>query len=74
MPVYVGVNSQHPVMATANILQESSGKLSEDKVTITVELTGVDARILGDFVAAAEIVSLSFAGVPVERNSIKEKY
>lgn len=47
-------------MANAVILQRP------DSVEITISAKGLGGRHLGEFVAANEIVSLSFGGVPVE--------
>ncbi len=65
IPVLIGSDYQH-VMGHAVIVQ------TPNCVTITIESTGNPGRILGDFVAATEIVALSFSGVPV-RHYNKEK-
>jgi hypothetical protein len=74
LPVLIGENYQH-VMARATIEQtapvygsDDDGKrilLEESKVLITIVAEGGHAQQLGDFVAATEIVALSFSGVPV---------
>lgn len=65
LPVLIGHDYEH-VMAKAVITQEP------DKVLITIEASGERARTLGDFVAANEIIALSFTGVPVRRPGKKE--
>lgn len=66
LPVLIGHNYEH-VMGKAVIAQ------TPDTVTITIVASGERARILGDFVAANEIVALSFGGVPVRQTPKKEK-
>ncbi len=65
IPVLIGFDYQH-VMGRAVIVQTPTS------VTITIEGTGEDGRILGEFVSANEIVALSFGGVPVRPHN-KEK-
>jgi hypothetical protein len=74
MPVLIGEDYRH-VMARATIEQtaaeygqDDSGNriLKKDaEVVITIVSKGGHAQELGDFVAATEIVALSFSGVPV---------
>lgn len=68
LPVVIGYDYEH-VMAHAVITQ------TPDSVTITIKAEGPRGRVLGDFVAANEIVALSFAGVPItpRRAHPKEK-
>jgi hypothetical protein len=65
LPVLIGEDYKH-VMGHAVIVQ------TPDSVVITIEATGKSGRALGDYVAASEIVALSFSGVPV-RHHIEEK-
>lgn len=58
LPVLIGDNYEH-VMGKAYIEQ------TPNSVVITIQVYGNDARTLGDFVAAEEVVALSFSGVPV---------
>ena len=58
LPILIGDNYQH-IMGHAKIVQ------TPESVTITIEVEGPNSRLVGDFVAAGEVVALSFAGVPV---------
>lgn len=78
LPVLIGNNYQH-VMAKAEIEQiaavvspTTKQVLEPARVVITIVSEGGHAQQLGDFVAANEIVALSFGGVPV-RPVTKEK-
>lgn len=78
LPVLIGGNYEH-VMAKGRIEQiaavvsPTTRKVLEPaKVIITIVSEGDHAQQLGDFVAAQEVVALSFEGVPV-RPVIKEK-
>lgn len=71
LPVLIGNDYQH-VMGQATIEQVAAivspttrQILEPAKVTITIISEGPAAQELGDFVAAHEIVALSFGGVPV---------
>lgn len=74
LPVILGADYQH-VMARATIEQvapeygyDDHGahiQKKEAEVLITIVAKGNAAQQLGDFVAANEIVALSFGGVPV---------
>jgi hypothetical protein len=74
LPVLLGENYKH-VMARASIEQKAAqyGRddqgnrvlLQEAEVLITISAKGGHAQELGDFVAATEVVALSFSGVPV---------
>lgn len=77
LPVLIGFDYEH-VMANAVIEQTAAvisptthQVLEPDKVVITITAQGANARELGDFVAANEIVALSFGGVPVRPVSKK---
>lgn len=72
LPVLIGGDYEH-VMAravidqTAAVRSETTRQILEPaKVTITITAEGGHAQILGDYVAATEIVALSFEGVPVQ--------
>ena len=81
IPVLIGSDYEH-VMGKATIVQTSAKRTRDDrgvivvlepeKVLITIEGSGDMARWLGDFVAANEVVALSFAGVPVQPRPHKE--
>lgn len=58
MPILIGENYEH-IMGLTKIVQ------TPESTTITIVIEGKNARLVGDFVAAGEIVALSFAGVPV---------
>lgn len=58
MPILLGANYEH-IMGQTKIVQ------TPESTTITISIEGKNARLVGDFVAAGEIVALSFAGVPV---------
>lgn len=62
MPVLIGKDFEH-VMGRVTILQEPRN------VTITVEVKGKDSRRLADFVAADEVIGLSFQGLPVRHHT-----
>jgi len=74
LPVLIGDGYQH-VMARATIEQtapvygkDDSGNrvlVKDAEVLITIVAKGGHAQQLGDYVAANEIVALSFSGVPV---------
>lgn len=70
IPVLMGHNQQH-VMASAHIEQTAAVRspttnqvLEPAKVVITIVSEGSDAQMFGDFVAANEIVALSFGAIP----------
>ena len=78
LPVLVGYKYEH-VMGKATIVQTAEVRspttrqiLEPAKVTITIVSEGPEAQELGDFVAANEIVALSFGGVPVRPVPLKE--
>jgi ABC-type hemin transport system substrate-binding protein len=78
IPVVIGHDYQH-VMAKATIEQKAAVKskstnqsLEPAKVIITIVAEGKDAQELGDFVAANDVVALSFGGVPVQGHHRKE--
>lgn len=66
LPVLVGPDYEH-VLGRAWIDQRAEapeeGRAAEVKITITA--TGEAAQLLGDFLAAAEPVALSFVAIPV---------
>lgn len=74
LPVIIGADYQH-VMARATIEQtavvygidDNHNRVvkNEAEVVITIVAKGGKAQELGDFVAANEIVALSFGGVPI---------
>jgi hypothetical protein len=69
LPVLIGNDYQH-VMGQGTIEQiaaskDAAGRDIPARVTITIISEGPAAQELGDFVAAHEIVALSFGGVPV---------
>lgn len=71
LPVLIGQRYEH-VMAKAKVEQTAAvvspttrQVLEPAKVVITIVVEGSHAQEIGDFVAADEIVALSFAGVPV---------
>jgi len=76
LPVLIGHDYEH-VMARATIEQTPAEygiddqhnriKKKDAEVLITIVAKGDHAQLLGDFVAANEIVALSFGGVPVQR-------
>lgn len=75
IPVLIGGDYQH-VMAQATIEQKAARKSVDDdghpvvvdpaEVIITIVAKGPTAQQLGDFVAAMEVVALSFQAVPVK--------
>lgn len=78
IPVIIGADYQH-VMAQGTIEQTAAVKssttnqvLEPAKVTITIVAEGPTAQELGDFVAAMDVVALSFGGVPVQGHHRKE--
>jgi hypothetical protein len=78
LPVLVGYNYEH-VMGKATIVQTPEVRspttrqvLEPARVTITIVSEGANAQELGDFVAANEVVALSFGGVPVRPVPKKE--
>lgn len=81
LPVLIGHDYQH-VMARATIEQKAAvygvddnhnRVLKEDaEVVITIVSKGDHAQLLGDYVAAMEVVALSFNGVPVRPVPDKE--
>ncbi len=76
LPVLIGHDYQH-VMAKAVIEQTARGTAPDGsyippKVEITIVAEGDHAQEIGDFVAANEIVALSFVGVPVRPVPKKE--
>lgn len=78
LPVLVGYNYEH-VMGKAVIEQkpkhtDDAGVVVPAEVIITITSRGEHAQILGDFVAANEVVALSFGGVPVVPISKKENH
>lgn len=71
IPVLIGNDYEH-VMAKATIEQTAAKHspttnqvLEPAKVTITIIAEGPSAQELGDFVAAGDVVALSFGFVPV---------
>lgn len=81
IPVLIGIDYEH-IMAKAVIVQKAAITTTDDhgrrvvlkapSVEITIEGQGDLAEWLGGYVAANEIVSLSFAGVPVRPRPHKE--
>ncbi len=79
LPVLLGHDYQH-IMAKARVVQTAAEYRYDDgkpyiskpaKVEITIVCEDGHAQMLGDYVAAQEIVALSFSGVPIQ-NRIKE--
>lgn len=78
IPVLIGSDYKH-VMAKATIEQKAAVKssttnqvLEPARVIITIVAEGGHAQQLGDFVAANDVVALSFDGVPVQGHHRKE--
>lgn len=71
LPVLIGNDYEH-VMAKAKIEQKAAVRspttnqiLEPARVVITIISEGPSAQELGDYVAAADVVALSFGTVPV---------
>jgi hypothetical protein len=71
LPVLIGQNYEH-VMAQATIEQKAEVRspttnkvLEQAEVVITIIAKGPSAQELGDYVAAHDVVALSFGTVPV---------
>lgn len=71
IPVLIGDNYEH-VMAKATIEQTAAVRspttnqvVEEAEVVITIVAKGPSAQELGDYVAVADVVALSFGVVPV---------
>lgn len=66
MPVVAGTNSPH-IMADVKVERVSSFKVDggatvPEKCTVTVEVFGKDASLLGDILTSETLIGISFLG------------